>query len=822
MYVIWTPDYRNNSNGIKVLHKLCHLLNEKGEKAEIYIPSQFPQTVNPQWNTPIYKKNYAGIDDIVIYPDITVGNPLGAVKKVRYLLNKPGVMGGPTVFDNELIFTFHKEYYDAPILYIPTIEPELFNNDTPVERKRNCFYIGKGKDVPKINTEGMTEITSEWPSTRKELADLLRKSETFYTYDFNTALILEAKLCGCRVEIIPKIETYLSVEIYNKAVLESPKQLDNFIKLTKEYNPKFVSVIIPTYNSQEVFEMCYRSLAKAGYPIHVTVIDNKSKETKYLNQQMDVIYNDQNYKFTHAVNQGLKIKAPYTLLLNPDCLGNLQDNWLKKMVDELEKENAGIAGAILKFPDGKIQHAGAYGFGNHIGLKEEDKGQYDKIRECEWVTGACMLIKREVVEKIGEWDEVRHSHYERDRDWCKKAKENGIKIICSTAKLTHLEGGSSVEPIKKHDGKLRILWHSNSTWTPTGYGNQTALITRALYKAGYPIAVSSYYGLEGGMLNLDGIPHYPKMAMTWGEDSMVNHAKDFQADVVISLCDIWILQTSMFKDIKWIPWSPVDHDEVPNPVEVRAKEAYKVLSYSKSGYEAFKRKGIENTYIPHCIDTKIFKPYDKIESRKIYAIPEDAYVVGMVAQNKSMPSRKSFQQAFEAFKIFSKDKPKARLYLHTVMDTIQGGMNIAEYAQHLGILDRITFTLPYNYLYKFGSEDMAKLYSSFDVLLNPSMGEGFGIPIVEAQACGVPVIVGNWTSMPELCGAGEKVEFSEKWWTTLAAYQYYPKVESIVSALEKIYKGDKTEYSKKAVDFTKQYDVDKVIRDYWIPFLQSL
>ena len=588
----------------------------------------------------------------------------------------------------------------------------------------------------------------------------------------------------------------------------------------------FVQIVIPTYNSQEVFDMCYQGIIQAGYPFKIMAIDNNSKDKGYLNRVgVEKILNDRNFKFTHAVNQGLWLSnAPYTLLLNPDCTGNLQKNWLKTMVEEIEKEKAGIAGAILKFPDGKIQHAGAIGFGSHIGMKEEDKGQYDKVREVEWVTGACMLFTREVVDKIGKWDEVKFPHYESDREWCKKAKEAGIKIICSTAKLSHLEGRSSIEPIKRHEGKLRILWHSNCTWTPTGYGNQTALVTQALYKAGYPIAMSSYYGLEGGMLNLNGIPHYPRMGMPWGEDAMVNHAKDFQADIVITLCDIWILQTSLFKgNINWVTWVPVDHDEVPNPVEVRAKEAYKVISYSKHGYEAFKRKGIENTYIPHCIDTKIFNPRNQKVSRNIYGIPENAYVVGMVAQNKSgSPSRKSFQQALEAFKIFSKEKPKAKLYLHTIMDTSQQGMNIAEYAQHLGILDKILYSLPYNYLYKFSSEDLAKLYSSFNVLLNPSMGEGFGIPIVEAQACGIPVIVGDWTSMSELCGSGNKVGWSEKFWTPLAAYMYFPKVESIVEALEEIYKGNKEDYKQKAVDFTKQYDVDIVVRDYWEPFLSSI
>ena len=584
---------------------------------------------------------------------------------------------------------------------------------------------------------------------------------------------------------------------------------------------EIVSIIIPTYNSQEVFEACHFNLLQAGYPYETIVIDNASKDKRYLNKHgVTYVFNDKNYKFTHAVNQGIELaKGEYVLLLNPDCIGNLQKGWLRQMLIDLGEN--GIAGAILKFPDGKIQHAGAEGFGKHIGLGEEDKGQYDIPRTVEWVTGACMLFRKDLVKEVGLWD-TKFPHYESDREWCKKVKEKGYKIVCSRAKLTHLEGKSSVEPVRKGE-KLRILWHSNSAWTPTGYGNQTALITQGIHKAGFPIAISSYYGLEGGILNMGGILCYPKIASTWGEDSMVSHGQDFKADIVITLMDIWPLNTALFKDkIKWISYTPVDHDEVPPPVLVRARDAYRVIAYSKHGQEAFKRKGIDAHYIPHCIDTKIFYPRDKKESRKIFNIPEDSYCVGMVAQNKSLPSRKAFQQALEAFSLFAKNKPRARLYLHTIMGTEQGGMNLIEYCMKLGIMDKIIHTSPYMYLYKLTPEDLAKLYSSFDVLLAVAMGEGFGIPIIESQSCGIPVITSSWTSMKELCGSGLMVESSEKWWTPLAAYQFHPKMESILEALEKLYNSDAKIYKKKAVDFAKSYDVDIVMRDYWVPYLNSL
>ena len=72
------------------------------------------------------------------------------------------------------------------------------------------------------------------------------------------------------------------------------------------------------------------------------------------------------------------------------------------------------------------------------------------------------------------------------------------------------------------------------------------------------------------------------------------------------------------------------------------------------------------------------------------------------------------------------------------------------------------------------------------MLLNASMGEGFGLTVLEAQACGVPAIVTDFTAMSEVCGAGWKVGY-ERHWTDQGSWQARPHVEELVESLEECY-----------------------------------
>jgi glycosyltransferase involved in cell wall biosynthesis len=119
---------------------------------------------------------------------------------------------------------------------------------------------------------------------------------------------------------------------------------------------------------------------------------------------------------------------------------------------------------------------------------------------------------------------------------------------------------------------------------------------------------------------------------------------------------------------------------------------------------------------------------------------------------------------------------------------------------------------------------MADVYSSLDVLLNPAMGEGFGLPVLEAQACGVPAIVTDFTAMSEVCGAGWKCGF-DRVRTPMRSWQAWPNVEEIVESLEACYRlseQERSELSARAREHAQQYDADRVLEEHWLPALEEV
>jgi glycosyltransferase involved in cell wall biosynthesis len=122
---------------------------------------------------------------------------------------------------------------------------------------------------------------------------------------------------------------------------------------------------------------------------------------------------------------------------------------------------------------------------------------------------------------------------------------------------------------------------------------------------------------------------------------------------------------------------------------------------------------------------------------------------------------------------------------------------------------------------------MAKIYGSLDVLLNPAIGEGFGVPMLEAQSCGVPVITTDFSAMTEVVAAGWHVRpatgMGLGYWSGLNTWQKFPDVDDIQSALEECHAlstKQRIKLGQGARRHALEYDIDKVFKQYMLPALK--
>lgn len=373
---------------------------------------------------------------------------------------------------------------------------------------------------------------------------------------------------------------------------------------------------------------------------------------------------------------------------------------------------------------------------------------------------------------------------------------------------------------------MKILIHSNAPWCATGYGQQCAQLAKRLQADGHSVAISAFYGLQGTLGSWDDMPVYPAGVHPYGADVLLSHAEDhFGGDarngLIITLVDAWVLPVNLLSELNVACWAPIDHEPAP-PRVINALRDSKCLpvAMSLNGMAAMRAAGLDPVYAPHGIDTSVLYPMDPVEARKTLGLPEDKFIVGMVAANKGAPSRKGFDVAFQAFANLHKKHPDTLLYLHTEVRGVCEGVNLIALAQQCDIpIDAIAPMHQYRgFILGYPPEHMRIVHSALDVLINPAVGEGFGIPVVEAQACGTPVITTDWTAMRELTRTGWKVE-GQKFWTTQDSWASVANVPKLCGALQGAYKKARS-MRDKAPGSVREFDADRVYQQYWKPIIE--
>ena len=380
---------------------------------------------------------------------------------------------------------------------------------------------------------------------------------------------------------------------------------------------------------------------------------------------------------------------------------------------------------------------------------------------------------------------------------------------------------------------MKVAWFSNSPWAGTGYGVQTAEILPRLKADGHDVASVSNYGLAGAVLDWQGIPCLPMGYDAWSNDLGGAHVSNWVKDKGwgIVLYDVWTIKGELWNGVPLAAWVPIDHD--PAPAEVanffKLKGERRVpIAMSKFGEDRLRKAGLTDVlYAPHSVQTDLFTP-DGDNFRKEMGIPADAHLTLINSANKGVPSRKSFPEMLAAWAIFASRHDDAFLFLHTEVAGLAQGLNLPRLLQAVKApMDRVKIVPQYQYRSGIPTTDMPKIYRMADVLAAPSRGEGFCVPLIEAQSCSVSVLVSDWTAQPELVGAGWKVGGQPDWNEYMQSWFMTPAIDQIVEALEDSYrvKGDtqvSAEFRQKARELALRYDSRTVYEAHWRPIMAEL
>jgi glycosyltransferase involved in cell wall biosynthesis len=380
----------------------------------------------------------------------------------------------------------------------------------------------------------------------------------------------------------------------------------------------------------------------------------------------------------------------------------------------------------------------------------------------------------------------------------------------------------------------RIAWYSNACHIPSGYGTQTAQVVHQMVRDSHEVAVVSNHGAQVMMQCAHGHPIFPEGLLRYSVDSAADDISQWVGDQPgfgVILFDLWpLVGVEGFKKMNLACWTPIDHHPVPELVVKFIKDGnHQAIAMSRFGEDELSRAGIPSsklTYIPHGIDRTLFRDVGKI-AREPMGVPADAFLVVTNAANRGrIPVRKAFGEMADAMSTFMKDRPDVQWMIHTEPNGHSEGVNIPRLIHRVGI-DPKRVRYPHPSLYRRGipSDAIAAMYSAADVQLLTSMGEGFGIPVVEGQACGTPTIVSDFSAQPELIGShGKKVPVQRVWDEFQASFFGIPNVSSIVNALQEVYEETKAG----AVDRAKvssemqRYDQEMLYASSWKPLISLM